>query len=282
MSKKPDKWFRVVEIEKDVFRIEEPGHVRSFLINGETISALIDTGMGFKDICPALEPFLGEKTIVLNTHWHFDHIGGNSAFHEIGISQVESKLIGIDLPNHMLQTLYLTDCLAKGVLFPSDFSVDRYEIKGSHPTFFISDGDRFDLGNRTLEAIATPGHTHGSMSFLDELTRSLFCGDVLYHGTLYLHFEDSNLNVYMASLQKLLHRRHDFHHIFPSHNDDRVSKSFITTVLESMAHMQKGECLDKTIEVWGQRVQQYQFENFSILTKLPDSRGIRLLDFAER
>jgi glyoxylase-like metal-dependent hydrolase (beta-lactamase superfamily II) len=282
MREKLNEWFRIVEIEKAIFCIEEPGHVRSFLINGETVSALIDTGMGFKDIYPAIEPFLREKTIVLNTHWHFDHIGGNAAFPEIGISQVESRLIEIDLPNHMLQRLYLMDCLARGALFPSDFLVDRYEIKGSRPTFFISDGDRFDLGNRTLEAIATPGHTHGSMSFLDELTQSLFSGDVLYQGTLYLHFEDSNLNAYMTSLQKLRLRYNDFHNIFPSHNDDRISKSFITTVLENMVRIPKGECLDKTVEVWGHRVRQYEFENFSILTKMPDSEGIRLLDFMER
>ncbi len=43
----------------------------------------------------------------------------------------------------------------------------------------LTDGDRINLGDRTIEAIATPGHTAAHMSYLDHSTSSLFCGDAL-------------------------------------------------------------------------------------------------------
>ena len=279
MIEERNEWFQVVEIEQDVFLIEEPGHVQSFLINGEHTSALVDTGMGFRNIRPAIEPLLREKTLVLNTHWHFDHIGGNQEFQDIGISQIESHLIGYDLPNSMLKGIYLKDCLLEGVPFPPGFSVDRYEIKGSIPTFFVSDGDRFDLGKRSLEAIETPGHTHGSLSFLDDLTNSLFCGDLLYNGALYVHFDDSALHAYISSLHKLLHRQRDFDRMFCSHNEYQVSTALLTNVLKRMEQIQKLRSPDQIVDIWGHKVEKYEFENFSILTKLPGSKGIKLLDF---
>ncbi len=74
------QWFQIEEVAQDVYVIEEPGHVQSYLINGRTHSALLDTGAGLSDIRNAIQILLRERVIVLNTHWHFDHIGGNTLF----------------------------------------------------------------------------------------------------------------------------------------------------------------------------------------------------------
>ncbi|MBW1943233.1 MAG: MBL fold metallo-hydrolase [Deltaproteobacteria bacterium] len=74
------QWFQIKEVAQDVYVIEEPGHVQSYLINGRTHSVLLDTGAGLSDIRNAIQVLLREKVLVLNTHWHFDHIGGNTLF----------------------------------------------------------------------------------------------------------------------------------------------------------------------------------------------------------
>jgi glyoxylase-like metal-dependent hydrolase (beta-lactamase superfamily II) len=52
------------------------------------------------------------------------------------------------------------------------------------PDEWITSGQKFELGTRTLEAIATPGHTHGHVVFADYETGLLFAGDhVLPHIT---------------------------------------------------------------------------------------------------
>ena len=43
----------------------------------------------------------------------------------------------------------------------------------------MSDGHVFDLGNRKIKAVSVPGHTKGSMIFLDEDRKMMFTGDDL-------------------------------------------------------------------------------------------------------
>jgi glyoxylase-like metal-dependent hydrolase (beta-lactamase superfamily II) len=58
----------------------EPGHVFSWLIAGSERSVLLDTGLGLADIAAAIAPVALTPTIVVNSHVHFDHVGGNELF----------------------------------------------------------------------------------------------------------------------------------------------------------------------------------------------------------
>jgi len=46
----------------------------------------------------------------------------------------------------------------------------------------LNDGDIIDIGAHKLRIIWTPGHTIGSISIYDEVTGSLFTGDVVFVG----------------------------------------------------------------------------------------------------
>ena len=169
-------WFKIKEVENDIFIIEEPGYVQSYLINGTSRSALLDTGTGIQNIFSAIKPLVKDRVSVFNTHWHFDHIGGNSLFSEIGISPLESHLIQRDISSSELSKIQNIGFESENLLLPRGFNAAEYKISASSATFSIENGQQFDLGNRILEAMATPGHTCGSMSFLDHRTRSLFVG----------------------------------------------------------------------------------------------------------
>ncbi len=165
------QWYKIVEIEKDVYLIDEPKHVRCFLVNGDDKSIMIDTGTGLSDIKKAIEPISHEDIMVLNTHWHFDHIGGNSQFDQIGISAKEKELAAKEMPNSALRNTYISYMHEYGVDFPKGFDPSEYRVIGKKPDFIISEGDIFPAGDHRLEAIATPGHTEGGMSFLDHKNR---------------------------------------------------------------------------------------------------------------
>lgn len=73
------------------------------------------------------------------------------------------------------------------------------------PSEWITAGQVFDLGTRTLEAIATPGHTRGHLVFADAEAGLLFAGDhVLPHITPSIGFEEAPpalpLREYLESL----------------------------------------------------------------------------------
>jgi glyoxylase-like metal-dependent hydrolase (beta-lactamase superfamily II) len=271
-----DDWFAITEIEDGIFIIEERGHVQSYLVNGRDRSALIDTGMGFANIRSAVAPMARADILVLNTHWHFDHIGGNILFDHIGISSRDAPRIGRDISNGLLTDLYIRSCVREGIPLPRDFRQEAYVIRGTKPSFFIEDGDRIDLGGRLLEAIATPGHTGGSLCFMDSLTGSLFCGDFVYEGTLYAHFTDSDTADYMTSLERIAARRDTITRIYTGHNDYKVDADFPAVVLEGFRRIREGGASGVMIQDWGEPALYYEFDRFGILLKSPGSEGIDL------
>jgi glyoxylase-like metal-dependent hydrolase (beta-lactamase superfamily II) len=75
-----------------------------------------------------------------------------------------------------------------------------------YPDSWLSDRDLVEVGDRRLEAIATPGHTRGHVVFLEDATKLLFAGDhVLPHITPSIGFEgapvDFPLRDYLESLR---------------------------------------------------------------------------------
>jgi glyoxylase-like metal-dependent hydrolase (beta-lactamase superfamily II) len=74
------------------------------------------------------------------------------------------------------------------------------------PDAWIGSGEKFTVGDRVLEAIATPGHTRGHVVFADRSAGLLFAGDhVLPHITPSIAFEVDapplGLRDYLASLR---------------------------------------------------------------------------------
>jgi len=271
-------WYKIDEVEENIFVIEEPHHVQSYLINGQAYSALIDTGTGFRNIRDAIKHLLKDDVIVLNTHWHFDHVGGNILFDNIGISRTEAHLIEYDLSSEKMMDIYVKPFMDLDIPFPNDFVPETYEIKGSKASFSVKEGDRIDLDGRNLKAISLPGHTHGSLVFLDSKTRSLFAGDFIYMDTLYAHLEDSDMDEYIDSLIKLKQRQNEFQNIYPAHGEFPLTKTFIDSVLSGFEKIRAGAAPDSVIEQFGVKAHFFQFNGFSVITKAPSERGVKIID----
>ena len=78
-----EDWFEVYRIQPDLYAIYEPGHfqeVISYLITGSEKALLVDTGLGMGNIRKVVEELTSLPVLVMNTHTHFDHIGGNALF----------------------------------------------------------------------------------------------------------------------------------------------------------------------------------------------------------
>lgn len=270
-------WYKIDEVEENIFIIEELHHVQSYLVNTQTHSALIDTGTGFRNIRNAIKHLLRDEVIVFNTHWHFDHVGGNVLFENIAISEAEAHLIEHDLDSNTMMEIYVKPSMALDIPFPDDFDPETYEIKGSRASFFVKEGDRVDLGGRNLEVISLPGHTHGSLAFLDSRTRSLFVGDFIYMDELYAHLEDSDMDEYIDSLIKLKQRQYEFENIYPAHGEYPLTKIFIDSVLSGFEKIRAGAAPYKIIENLGTKAHFYQLDGFGIFLKAPGDTGVKFL-----
>lgn len=86
--------------------------------------------------------------------------------------------------------------------------------------YFVSDGQVFVAGARSLRAIATPGHTNEHFCFLTD-EGDLFTGDtVLGAGTTVIFPPDGDMDAYIATLERLIALRPG--RIFPGHGPTRA------------------------------------------------------------
>lgn len=185
------------------FEYSHPNDCNVYLIDGGKELALIDTGGGagvnaiFNNIIRlGLNP---EKIkVIINTHSHFDHIGGNGKVKEltkcsIAVHEAEAKAV---------------EQLDPALTF-SDMARQRgFVIEPVNVDIVLKDGDKMNVGDRELIIIHTPGHSPGSICILIESERKkvLFTGDCASaQGRLnYMNIPGFNLEAWKASLKKLL------------------------------------------------------------------------------
>jgi hypothetical protein len=78
-----DPWFEVYKAAPGVFAIYEPHQaeeVISYLIVGHKQAVLFDTGMGIANIHRVTTQLTSRPVVVVNSHTHDDHVGGNWQF----------------------------------------------------------------------------------------------------------------------------------------------------------------------------------------------------------
>ena len=218
-------WFAVQRLRQGVYLIAEPMHVNSYLIVGSRRAVLFDTGLGIARIRPQVEAITDLPVTVVNSHHHFDHVGGNAEFTEIAVHRagLEHHLAGPPpwwLPAYLqfvdeFTTAYVEfvnlDRAGFHVLapemqmrpYPAGFDPDRWQIEPPPPTQLLEDGDVLDLGGVALTVLHTPGHTPDSVCLLDEANRILYSGDTVDTGPLYAHLPGADLHAYTNSLRRM-------------------------------------------------------------------------------
>ena len=198
------RWFEVWEVEPGVHVIAEPFHieeVRSYLIVGTDRAVLIDTGMGVGDIKAVVDAITLLPVTLINSHAHWDHVGGNWQFDDIWIHEAEAgDLERTRTPNELRKWFTPESLLGK---LPEGVSPDGIEIQASHATTLLRGGESIDLGGRVLEIMHTPGHSPGGIVVIDRANQICFPTDVFYLGSLYASAPTTNVLDYRSSLASL-------------------------------------------------------------------------------
>jgi len=90
----------------------------------------------------------------------------------------------------------------------------------AEPTVFLRDGDEVHLGSRRFSVLHTPGHSPGSVSFIDLAGEAAFVGDVLFRGSIGRYdLLGASLPVLMQSLNRLMDLP-DAMRVYPGHGPD--------------------------------------------------------------
>ena len=114
-----------------------------YLIEGKDKAVLLDAGTHIPDLDKIVAGITKKPVSLLLTHGHGDHTGAAGCFDELWINNADASMLR------------------------------KYKGKIHH----IENGQKFDLGGRILEAYYTPGHTAGSVTFLEVGTDKGYSGD---------------------------------------------------------------------------------------------------------
>jgi hydroxyacylglutathione hydrolase len=173
--------FPYKEIAPLTYEIGEFDCASIFLLIGDEKAMLIDTGIGIGDLRGFIDTLTDKPLMVCYTHDHVDHVGGASAF---GHAYVHPKDmvdfargggIGLSIEWRLGYIRRIAE-REKGC-YPYNLEEDVTEWGPCPPLYPLEDEQVIDLGNRKITVYACPGHTPGSVTFLDEKSRVLFMGD---------------------------------------------------------------------------------------------------------
>ena len=262
-----DGWFEVYRITPRVIAIYEPGQfeeVISFLIIGDDRALLFDSGLGIGDIRGGVAGLTDHELVLLNSHTHYDHVGGNYQFDTIwGVDTPFSRARARGLDNDAV-----VDAVSEGWIWkplPVDFDSNAYVSRPWTVDSFVSDGMQIDLGGISLEVVATPGHAPDCISLLDRHNRMLFTGDTFYLAALYTHIEGSNLADYTKTARRLETLTDKVDTLVTSHNVPTASADYLPELNRAMQGINAGTAPYDIVD----GIREYRFSGFSVLTQDP-------------
>jgi glyoxylase-like metal-dependent hydrolase (beta-lactamase superfamily II) len=261
-------WYDIYRVSNNTFAILEPRHceeVISYLITGNDRAVLFDSGMGIADIRAEVERLTNLPIIVVNSHSHYDHIGGNYLFGETWIFDNDFEVARIkrgyraaECRKYMRPGSYLD--------LPSSFDLDSYEIRPCLPTRLLSHLEEIDLGGRRLTVHHTPGETPGAVCLFDEGNGMLFTGDTFYPGTLWAHQEESDFDAFGSSLRYLAGLP-GVRRLCPAHNEASVPGEMLRAAADAFDLIAAGSVPYEPRE--GTRL--YRFDGFAVSLKRDDT-----------
>ncbi|MBW2369745.1 MAG: MBL fold metallo-hydrolase [Deltaproteobacteria bacterium] len=168
------------------------------------IAGVIDPGDEVDRILWTLEEASLTVKYIINTHGHFDHVGGN---HQL------KTATGADLLIHTLDAPMLDQLAASAGAW-------GMQVENSPPADrLLEDGDTISYGNITFQVLHTPGHTPGGISLYAQ--DSVFVGDTLFAGSVgRTDFPGGDFNTLKDSIRSKLFTLPDSVRVFPGHNNE--------------------------------------------------------------
>lgn len=230
----------IKEIAPRTWLMSEYKMVNTYLLEGEKTAMLIDGGIGLGNLAADAKKLTNKPIIFVATHGDSDHLGAAGYFetaymHPLDAERSRKFPISREMAEFFVRS--------RGPVRNPETPVETLLALISKdpippmPKFLpIEDGFVFDLGERQVEVIHTPGHSDGSCCLLDKNTRLLFSGDACNDRLLIGNADrDTGLREALKTFEKMWSRSNEFDAICQGHDSlDKADKSFISDYIEAI------------------------------------------------
>jgi glyoxylase-like metal-dependent hydrolase (beta-lactamase superfamily II) len=217
-------WYQRRTIDASITLIWEP-HVVPLMrcniwhVGGRDRDLVVDTGMGVISLVDAASDlFDGRAITAVATHGHDDHIGSHHEFtdclaHPLEAALLESPplrsleplvawgaegLAALAASGYDMTDPYFVDALPPGVV------IETFRQRPARVSRLVDDGDVVDIGDRHFEVLHLPGHSPGSIGLWEAASGTLFSGDAVYDGPLLDELPESDIEQYVATMERLV------------------------------------------------------------------------------
>ncbi len=194
-------YFTKYQINDHIYQLKDPMGVLTTLIIGKEKALLIDTAYGIGDLKTAILELTNLPLIVINSHGHMDHSGGNFQFDEIYIDERDFELC--KLHNNFKKRSDNIETATKANILPANFDINNYLEKREGNLKALTNFS-FDLGNLSIEIINLEGHTKGSIGFLIKEDRLLVTSDAICPWVWLFLPESTSVKDYLKTLDRAL------------------------------------------------------------------------------
>jgi len=141
--------------------------------------------------------------LLLNTHCHIDHILGNA---------FAANTWKISLQIHKEDLIVLNSGISVAAQYGIPYQPSPL------PEVFLEEGQTITFGNTVLDIVFTPGHSPGSICFINHKDKIVIGGDVLFQGSIgRTDLPGGNFETLANSIRTKLYTLPDDYVVFSGH-----------------------------------------------------------------
>lgn len=243
-------FFKTEKVSDRITRIFGFAGELMYLAEGNDEAVLIDTGVGLGNLKEFVGTLTDKKVSVLLTHGHVDHALGAGLFETVYMNLLDMDVYK-ENSRKSHRTAFFDEEINDWRKCVDEEAFIEKPVKQFLP---LEDGQKFPLGGLTVEALALPGHTRGSMVFLFQEERSLLFGDAcnsytfLYdHNSCYVSEYRENL----IQLQEKVQGRYDRSYL--SHGSGEIAEGLLESAISLSTDILKGNTDDMPFVFMGER-----------------------------
>jgi hydroxyacylglutathione hydrolase len=188
-------------IIKDI--VVGPLEVNCYILGCEDTreAVIIDPGGDADKVIKVVEKGNFAPKFIINTHAHFDHVGGVKAIQDY---------FKIDFLLHK-EDLFLIDSVSEQA---TAFGLNPIPKPGVNK--FVNNEDKVSFGQKVVKVIHTPGHTPGGVCYY--VDNSVFVGDTMFAGSIgRTDFPGSSYETLIKSIKERLFLLGDSVTVYPGH-----------------------------------------------------------------
>ena len=172
-------------------------------------AAIIDPGDNADEIIKIIESEELKPKYIINTHAHFDHIGG--------VKEIQDYF-KIDFILHKEDLFLIENASEQATAFGlkpiSKPEVNRY----------VNNDEKISLGNKSITVIHTPGHSPGCVCYY--VDNNVFVGDTLFAGSIgRTDLPGGSYETLISSVKEKLFPLGDSTIVYPGHGPSTTIQS---------------------------------------------------------